>query len=430
MISTEQLYQIFKKHRSICTDSRRVSKDSIFFALKGDNFDGNAYAENALHLGCAYAVVDDPKVVSSDKFLLVKDALKALQDLAAFHRRTIKIPFVAITGTNGKTTTKELVSSVLAQKFRVIATKGNMNNHIGVPLTILSMNHTTDMGIIEMGASHQGDIAELCAIAQPDYGIITNVGKAHLEGFGSEEIIRKTKGELYDYLKQNNGVVFINGENPTLISMLGHYSGIKYGNTDDSFCTGKLTSKEMYVGIEWQCNDNSGLAISNLIGDYNFENILAAICLGNYFNISPTIIDKTIGSYTPSNNRSQWVRGRRNHLILDFYNANPTSMAIAIDNFMQYQAPKKCLILGDMLELGNCSESEHQQIISMINHVDYEDVFFVGENFLQLKRNNPFLFFENVETLNKYLAKNPPTGSLILVKGSRGIKLEKCIDYL
>ena len=198
MISTEQLYQIFKKHRSICTDSRRVSKDSIFFALKGDNFDGNAYAENALHLGCAYAVVDDPKVVSSDKFLLVKDALKALQDLAAFHRRTIKIPIVAITGTNGKTTTKELVSSVLAQKFRVIATKGNMNNHIGVPLTILSMNHTTDMGIIEMGASHQGDIAELCAIAQPDYGIITNVGKAHLEGFGSEEIIRKTKGELYD----------------------------------------------------------------------------------------------------------------------------------------------------------------------------------------------------------------------------------------
>lgn len=430
MISTSELYQLFKKHRIICTDSRRVAKDAIFFALKGDNFDGNTYARMAIDKGCSFAVVDDAAVVDCDRMLLVDDVLKALQQLAAFHRRSLNIPILAITGTNGKTTTKELVSALLAQKFRLIATKGNMNNHIGVPLTLLQMNYTTDMGVIEMGASHVGEIAELCEIAQPDYGIITNIGKAHLEGFGSYENIIKTKGELYDYLKRKGGVVFLNGENAILKKIIGSYSHVEYGNTEKSYCRGTITHKEMFVGIEWECQENTGLAYSNLIGDYNFENIMAAICVGNYFGISSTIIDKTIASYTPSNNRSQWVRGRRNHLVLDFYNANPTSMAAAISNFQDYDYPKKCYVIGDMLELGDVADEEHAGILDMLKGIWHSDVFLVGKHFMKYNNRSEFLFFENVELLNKYLAKNPPSGSLILIKGSRGIRLEKCIDYL
>ncbi|NLA23794.1 MAG: UDP-N-acetylmuramoyl-tripeptide--D-alanyl-D-alanine ligase [Bacteroidales bacterium] len=430
MNNIEDLYKIFKECKNICTDSRRVRKDSLFFALKGENFDGNKYAEKALNLGCAYAVVDDANYVISEKYILVKDVLKTLQELAKYHRQRLNIPIIAITGTNGKTTTKELISSVLAQRFRLIATKGNMNNHIGVPLTILSMNHTTDFGVIEMGASSKGEISLLCEIAQPNYGLITNIGRAHLEGFKTEEVIAQTKKELYDYLTQNEGVIFVNDENPKLKDLLGDYQAIKYGNTENSNCKGKLVTRELYVGVEWECANNKGLAFSNLIGEYNFENILAAICIGNYFSISSIILDKTISAYIPSNNRSQWVMGRRNQLILDFYNANPTSMKLAIENFIQYQANKKILILGDMLELGIYSDEEHNNILEMIDYFHYEDVFLIGQEFYNQRKGHPYIFFEDVNQLNKYLVKNPPSGSLILVKGSRGIKLEKCIDYL
>ncbi|MBP7076132.1 MAG: UDP-N-acetylmuramoyl-tripeptide--D-alanyl-D-alanine ligase [Bacteroidales bacterium] len=430
MVTTEQLYKIFLKTRSVCTDSRRVTPGSVFFALSGENFDGNNFAAQAIEMGCAYAVVDKPAVALNDKYLVVNNVLQALQDLARHHRKQLRIPVIAITGTNGKTTTKELISAILSKKFRVNATRGNMNNHIGVPLTILSMNHTTDMGVVEMGANHPGEIALLCDIAQPNYGLITNIGKAHLEGFGSVEAIIKTKAELYDYLMGHEGIIFLNNENPILKKLVGSYPSVNYGVSDESFCYGKITYKEIYVGVDWICGQNTGLAYSFLIGDYNFENILSAIAIGNYFNIAGSIIDKTISTYTPSNNRSQWVKGRRNQLILDLYNANPTSMMAAIINFNNYDNTKKCMILGDMLELGTDSEKEHHTILDFIHNSEYSDVYLVGSVFSNFKDKFSYHFFESTELLSKYFSKNPPTGYLILLKGSRGMKLEKCVDYL
>lgn len=430
MTTTEKLYQIFKSCRSVNTDSRIIQPDSIFFALKGDNFDGNKFVEDAVRNGCRAAVTSDKRIADEDKIFYVPDTLKELQNLANLHRRKLGIPIIAITGTNGKTTTKELISAVLAQKLRVSYTGGNKNNHIGVPLTLLAMNHTVDIGVIEMGANHPGEIKALCEIAEPDYGLITNIGKAHLEGFGSLEGVKKTKGELYDYLKQKNAVIFGNSDNPILKELLGNYSAVTYGTNENVFCRGVYGEIALQASVKWCCNSASGLAKSNLIGAYNFENILAAIVIGSYFDVPGTAIDAAISCYFPRNNRSQLVKTSRNTLILDFYNANPTSMEAAINNFDHINDKNKCLILGDMLELGNDAEMEHKQILDQVDDRNFKKVFLVGSLFSKFKNEYEFTFFKTVEELASHIVKHPETGKFFLIKGSRAIRLEKCTDYL
>ncbi len=430
MTNIEQLYNLFIDSAGVCTDSRRVTKNTLFFALKGENFDGNSHAIDALEKGCKYAIVDDKNLKNTNSCILVDDVLKTLQQLAHHHRKKLNIPIIAITGTNGKTTTKELVATILAQKYRIAATKGNLNNHIGVPLTLLRMNNTIDYGIVELGASSLGEIAELCKICAPNYGLITNIGKAHLKGFGSLENIQNAKAELYEYLESTKGVVFLNKDNKTLKKMIGSYSYIDYGTTPDCYCYGNILHKEMYVGINWSCQNNSGSAYSNLIGDYNFENILAAVTIANHFNIAPSIIDKTLDTYFPRNNRSQLVRGMRNILIMDLYNANPTSMEAAIVTFNKNSDAKKALVLGDMLELGADSEYEHEKILKLINDSGYEEVFLVGNIFAKFKEKYPFIYFNTAKELSQYFLKHPLCGKTILIKGSRGIQLEKCTDFL
>ncbi|MDD2387154.1 MAG: UDP-N-acetylmuramoyl-tripeptide--D-alanyl-D-alanine ligase [Bacteroidales bacterium] len=430
MNTIEQIYAIFKVCKKINTDSRIITPNSIFFALKGDNFDGNKYVEDALAKGSIAAVTSDKRFKDIDNIFIVSDTLKALQDLANYHRRQLKIPIIGITGSNGKTTTKELLASVLAQKLRVAYTGGNKNNHIGVPLTLLAMNHTVDIGIIEMGANHKGEIKTLCEIAEPEYGLITNIGKAHLEGFGSIENIKQTKGELYDYLKKNQGIIFSNIDNEILNELLNTYSSVSYGQSEKSYCQGIYTEFGYEAAVKWEANNQKGLAKSNLIGAYNFENILAAITVGSYFNVPETAIDNAIACYYPRNNRSQHVKTIRNSLILDFYNANPTSMIAAIDNFDRIVEKNKCLILGDMLELGVDSIKEHKMILEKIEDMNFRKVYLVGSEFYNFNNKYEFIFFKKVEDLALQLVKKPEIGKFFLIKGSRGIKLEKCTDYL
>lgn len=430
MSNTEKIYNYYKQCKSICTDSRSVSKGSIFFALKGDNFDGNKYVLEALEKGCGAAVSSDVNLANYPNVFYASDVLKELQKLANYHRKQLNIPIIAITGTNGKTTTKELVAAVLAKQYRVAYTSGNRNNHIGVPLTLLSMNQTVDVGIIEMGANHIGEIKSLCEIAEPSMGLITNIGKAHLEGFKSIENVMQAKSELYDYLKDNNGVVFCNNDNQTLLNLLGDYINISYGSKGNYFCHGKYIEKSLLASVKWTSQHESGIANTNLIGEYNFENILAAITIGRYFKVPGTAIDIAIQNYFPRNNRSQLVKTRRNSLILDFYNANPTSMMAAINNFENITVQNKGFILGDMLELGTDSLEEHKKILEYIKKLKFKKVFLVGEMFYNFKNEYDFLFFNNVEALAQFFVKEPENASFILVKGSRGIKLEKCIDYL
>jgi UDP-N-acetylmuramoyl-tripeptide--D-alanyl-D-alanine ligase len=430
MTNIEQLYNLFLESAGICTDSRRVTKNTLFFALKGENFDGNMHAVDALEKGCKYAIVDDINLKNTNSCIVVDDVLKTLQKLALYHRKKLNIPILAITGTNGKTTTKELVATILAQKYRVAATKGNFNNHIGVPLTLLRMNNTIDYGIVELGASSLGEIAKLCEICAPNYGLITNVGKAHLKGFGSFENIQIAKAELYRYIQSTKGVVFLNKDNQLLKKMIGTYSYIDYGTSPDCYCYGNMINKEMYVGINWTCQNNSGNAYTNLIGTYNFENILAAVTVGNFFNVASSLIDKTLSTYLPRNNRSQLVRGMRNILIMDLYNANPTSMQAAIDNFNDYPETRKALILGDMLELGEGSDSEHEKILKLISQYEYSEVYLVGKKFAKFKNKYPFLYYDSAKDLSNHFLKHPLCGRTVLIKGSRGIQLEKCTDFL
>ncbi len=430
MSNIEQIYSIFKSCKSINTDTRIKQPNSLFFALKGENFDGNKFVQEAFDNGCKAAVVSDPKLKNMENVFLVEDTLKTLQKLANYHRKKLGIPILAITGTNGKTTTKDLISSVMAQKLRVSYTSGNKNNHIGVPLTILAMNHTVDFGIIEMGANHQGEIKTLCEITDPDYGLITNIGKAHLEGFGSIENIKQTKGELYEYLKQKNGVIFSNIDNPILNDLLSGYESFTYGASDKANCVGTYKEVGLKAIIEWQSSTQKGIAKSNLIGDYNFENILAAITIGVYFKVPGTAIDQAISSYNPRNNRSQLVKTLRNSLILDFYNANPTSMSASIDNFNKIKDRNKCLILGDMLELGNDSADEHKKILDKVESSNFRKIFLVGKEFYKFNDKYEFKFFKNVEDLAGFLVKHPEISNFFLIKGSRGVKLEKCVDYL
>lgn len=429
------LYEILKEHPIVTTDSRNTPKGSIFFALKGARFNGNQYATKALESGCSYAIVDEAEYAISPNIILVNDCLKTLQQLANYHRNILKIPIIAITGTNGKTTTKELVTSVLSKEHKTISTEGNLNNHIGVPLTLLRMKKDDEIAVIEMGANHIGEIKTLCEIAEPNYGLITNIGHAHLEGFGSYENIIRTKGELYDYIRtRKEGKLFVDYDNPILRKLSENITSIYYGleNDNEQFVTGKVISANPYLTFQWKMAKNYHTVETKLIGDYNLSNALAAITIGKYFGINGDLISKAISEYKPNNNRSQLKETNKNMLIVDSYNANPTSMLAALQNFEHMNVKNKVLILGEMKELGSDSRMEHQRIIDYIQHHEFSKVFLVGENFKHIipTSNNFFTNFANVNELLEYLQKNPIEGNYVLLKGSRGVQLEKAIEFL
>ena len=436
-MTTKQLYQIYLKHPVICTDTRKITESCLFFALKGENFDANEFASKALDSGAAYAIVDDERYVINDRYLLVGDVLKALQDLSAFHRKQLKIPVIGITGTNGKTTTKELIKSVLSQHCRIYATEGNLNNHIGVPLTLLSIREDCDIAIIEMGANHQKEIEFLCGLAQPGYGLITNVGKAHLEGFGSIEGVKIAKGELYEYLAQTNGTVFINTDNPSLVDMSRDRDVkniVGYGKGATNYISGGLKEVSPSLTVEWQLKAQEDESIytaeSNLPGIYNFENILAAICIGSFFKLSTEQINGGIKAYLPQNNRSQIVKTENNTLICDYYNANPSSMMVALDNLEAVPAEQKAMILGDMFELGADAPMEHRFVLDKAMQTASSRRIFVGEEFFRMKSSFDAEFYKNTLDASEGIRKNPIKKSTILLKGSRGMKLESLVSQL
>lgn len=439
-MNAEFLYQKYLQSSAICTDTRQITPGCMFFALKGDNFDGNAFALKALEDGAKWVVVDDPSVKTDDRFILTDNVLNALQDLARHHRKQLNIPFIAITGTNGKTTTKELLYSVLSQHCKTYATAGNLNNHIGVPLTILSIPVSAEIAIIEMGANHQKEIALLCSIAQPSHGLITNVGKAHLEGFGSFEGVKIAKGELYEYLAQNNGIAFINSDNRHLVDMSRDRNVqniVQYGSSADNYVSGAIANASPFLSVAWhreamELDDQTHLAQSNLTGAYNLENILAVICIGTFFRLSADQINRGIEVYKPSNNRSQITKTEKNTLICDFYNANPSSMKVALDNLRNAPEKQKAFILGDMFELGKEAETEHKLVVEEAIHLKAQRSIFVGEEFYRLRdqfQDNAEFYRTTTEAYNG-LKANSLTDFLILIKGSRGMKLEMLTGIL
>lgn len=441
-MNTPKLYELFVKYPKICTDSRKAESGSLFFALKGENFDGNQHAEKALET-CEYAIVDDPSVVKSNYYILVEDALYKLQRLAKYHRKRLGLPIIAITGTNGKTTTKELIARVMAKKYKVGFTQGNLNNHIGVPLTLLSFTSEHQFGIVEMGANHIGEIALLCKIASPDFGIITNVGKAHLEGFGSFEGVRKAKAELYQYLYENDGVAFVNYDNEHLEDMKPPHSIVYYGTKGFTHCQGRIEENGMLLSLRWIGNDDitndddvvdwtkhGKLIHTKLIGQYNFENVMAAICVGDNFNVHDCFINEAIEGYNPENNRSQLVSTENNTLIVDSYNANPTSMKAALENFHQLDVKNKVVILGDMFELGSASIREHGALVGQLTSYNFQQTILVGENFFNYDGQKGLIFIKSNEELLTFLKENNFLNKNILIKGSRGMKMEKVLAFL
>lgn len=424
-----EIYELFLKHTIITTDSRNCPEGSIFFALKGDNFNGNQYARSALEKGCSYAIVDEAEFANSENIILVDDCLLALQQLANFHRRKLKTPIIGITGTNGKTTTKELVAAVLAKEFNVLFTQGNFNNHIGVPLTLLKLTPETEIAVVEMGANHVGEIKILVDIAEPNFGLITNVGRAHLEGFGSFDNIIKTKTELYDFIRnKKNGKLFVDIDNPILKEKSEGITAVTYGTDPDAFLRGRVIGNNPFIELEWTFLDHSYRVQTNLIGEYNFSNVMAAIAVGKFLGVKADDICDALAAYKPTNNRSQLMKTDSNTLIIDAYNANPTSMLAALANFNQIKGSKKAVILGDMLELGEESDLEHEKIIDFIEKSLYEKIYLVGGQFKKLSHNSPA--FSTVEELVEALKNDPLSGYTLLVKGSHGIHLEKCIDVL
>lgn len=428
METVESLYEIYKTHPIITTDTRKCVPGSLFFALKGDRFNGNEFAQNAIDSGCAYAIIDEPEYVTDKRILYVENCLRTLQDLARYHRRVLGIPIIGITGTNGKTTTKELTAACLSQRFETLATEGNLNNHIGVPLTLLKLTPSHQLAVIEMGANHQGEIKTLAGIAEPDYGLITNVGKAHLEGFGSFEGVIRTKCELYDYLRENNGHIFIHHENKYLQPQSNGIEKTEYGEEDGLYIRGKLTSCSPFLSLEYQHKEKNIPVDTHLIGSYNLTNVLAAVAIAAYFGVPDEKIKQALEKYEPHNKRSQLQETSHNTLILDAYNANPTSMNAAIDNFLSMKTSKKAVILGDMRELGNDSEKEHKIIIDRLKNSGFDKILLAGNEFL--KTCGPLTCFGTTDTLIEELKKHPLEGYTILIKGSRGMQLEKCIEYL
>jgi len=419
-MNIEDLYSLYKKSYLVDTDTRNIRKNSLFFALKGANFNGNKFAQQALDKGASYSIVDEviDQKTTSKNIIIVANVLQTLQDLANYHRLQLGIPIISLTGSNGKTTTKELINAVLSKKYKTLATFGNLNNHIGVPLTLLSLTKETEIGIIEMGANHHNEIATLSKIVAPDFGYITNFGKAHLEGFGSVEGVIEAKSELYDFLLTNSKHIFVNP-----------FDNIQVEKTQKGNCiyfdkNTKLTSSNPFVTLTYKGH----LINSNLIGDYNYNNIVAAITIGEYFNVATTKIIEAIENYIPKNNRSQIINTTSNQIILDAYNANPSSMEVAIKNFSKLEATKKVLILGDMFELGKDSVSEHNFIADLSNNLSFHEILLVGENFH--KTTNNLKKFITFEALKDYVISNQFTETSILIKGSRGMKLERLLDYI
>ncbi len=426
--SRKSLLELFLKHKSVSTDTRKIKNGSIFFALKGTNFNGNQFAKEALKAGAAISIVDEVDKIEGDHIYLVEDVLLALQNLAHDYRQTFDIPFIGITGTNGKTTTKELLHAVLNEKYHCYATKGNFNNHIGVPLTLLELTDKHEIAIIEMGANKLKDIEELCQIANPTHGIITNVGKAHLEGFGSFEGVKKTKGELYDYMNQKDGPIFINADNEHLQEMaLDVKQRISYSTHSKAELNGELTDNGLFLNFRWSNKEfQSEVVKTQLSGAYNLENMMAAVAIGTYFSVPTDQISHAISNYAPSNNRSQIEHTETNTLILDAYNANLTSTKAALENLSGLNHDKKWFVLGDMLELGDESKNAHQEIIEL-SKANNLNGFFVGAEYAAAGASP--VFMSNQELITE-LQKNPIKNQLILIKGSRGIKLESIVEFL
>ena len=435
-MSIKAIYELFRQHPHITTDTRKCLPDSIFVALKGEHFDGNTFVEQALENGCAFAITDASGCPQHPRMIKVNNALQTLQELARHHRKQFNIPIIGITGTNGKTTTKELISSVLSSTYRVLYTQGNLNNHIGVPLTLLQLTSDHDMAVIEMGANHPGEIGELAAIALPTHGLITNVGKAHLEGFGSLENIIKTKGELYDFLAKTSGTLFINSGNATLVEMANQRRGMKHityrvqeKNPGDNVVIGSaIPSTTPFLQLQWKTNQETYPMLTQLIGKYNLENLLAAITIGITFQIPGEKIVQAIESYMPQNNRSQFKLTDKNRLIIDTYNANPTSMMAALENFSEWDTSPKAVLLGDMKELGENSRAEHQKIIDFIEKKSFDKTILCGAHFASIP--SPFACFPETNLLIEHLKTHPLQGYSVLIKGSRSIRLEKVIDFL
>ncbi|WP_373815254.1 UDP-N-acetylmuramoyl-tripeptide--D-alanyl-D-alanine ligase [Porphyromonas loveana] len=432
-MTIEQLYDAYLAHPIVTTDSRRTPQDSLFFALKGELFDGNQYAASALEQGCALAVVDDPAVVRDERYLLVEDVLTALQQLAALHRSRLGTPVIGITGTNGKTTTKELMAAVLSSTYHILYTEGNLNNHIGVPLTLLRLRPEHQIAIVEMGANKPGDIAELTAIARPDYGLITNIGRAHLQGFGSLEGVRRTKGELYDHVRAAGGALFLHTDDDTLVAMAEGMDYVSYGTSPAATVQGRLSPQQdsPYLSFDLVDGMNGKRVTTRLVGDYNLPNALAAVAAGRFFDVPDEAIVSALASYKPGNNRSQWMETERgNSLIVDAYNANPVSMRAALDNFDTIRTDKMpVLILGDMNELGAESAAEHAALLRRIREGRSNRVLLCGPCLMAMEQDFPegAMGFADHVALAHYLEEHPIHDSLILLKGSHGIHLENII---
>jgi UDP-N-acetylmuramoyl-tripeptide--D-alanyl-D-alanine ligase len=438
-MTTDQLYQLYLQHPVISTDTRKISPGCIFFALKGEKFDANTFAKQAIAEGAACAVIDNRAYRSGEQYILVDDTLLALQDLARHHRRQLRIPVIGLTGTNGKTTTKELINAVLSQHFNTYATQGNLNNHIGVPLSILSINSTHQAAVIEMGANHQKEIELLSGISQPSHGLITNVGKAHLEGFGGVEGVKKGKGELYDFLKASGGVAFVNGDDKTLMEMKEQRdmtNVVYYGNKEaTSLVSGRIIDNSPLLTLEWtdRYSGKNYEVKTQLTGEYNLPNILAAICIGICFKLSPGEINAGISGYQPKNNRSQIVQTATNTLICDYYNANPSSMAVAIENLGKIEAKHKVLVLGDMFEMGDEAAAEHAAIIRKAMETPVNERIFIGTEFAGQKsevgsQKSDAVFYPIVEEAIEALKANPIRNATVLIKGSRGMALERLVE--
>ena len=420
-----QLHKLFLKFPQITTDTRKIEESSLFFALKGPNFNGNKFAKDAIEKGASYAIVDEKEFQTAGNIILVKDVLQTLQELAIFHRNYSSVKVISLTGSNGKTTTKELINTVLSKKYKTIATKGNLNNHIGVPLTLLSIKEDTEIAIVEMGANHQGEIAFLADLAQPDFGYITNYGKAHLEGFGGIEGVIKGKNELYNYLIKNDKHIFFNAENTIQKEKLTPYTNkTGFSEKDHKFyCIDFITANPFVI-----LNAEDTRITSQLVGKYNFPNCCAAILMGKYFNVPLNAIKEAIESFIPDNNRSQILHKNNHHIILDAYNANPTSMIAALENLNSIEASTKTLFLGDMFELGESAALEHQAIADLAKEIGFKNVYLIGENFYTSK--TEYQKFKTFEDLEQHLSKIELQKSTILIKGSRGMALERILKIL
>jgi UDP-N-acetylmuramoyl-tripeptide--D-alanyl-D-alanine ligase len=422
------LYQLYLQHPSIQTDTRKLKTGDIYFALKGPNFNGNVFAKQALAAGAAYAVVDEAAYVSGSNCILVPDVLTTLQELAQLHRRQFDIPFIAITGSNGKTTTKELITAALRRRFITYATEGNLNNHIGIPLTILKIKNDAEMAVIEMGANHQKEIAGYCLIAMPTHGIITNCGKAHIEGFGGMEGVRKGKGELYDYLRANSGTIFRNSDLDYLEEMAhGIAKQITYGSANAAYI-GKPVMDGVLLQVAVLTAHAETTLQTNLVGDYNFPNVMVALAVGLHFGIAVDDIRDAIAAYNPDNSRSQWLQKGTNKIILDAYNANPTSMRAAIINFASTDLENKMLWIGGMKEMGADELKEHKELVALIANYKWRSVVLVGKEFKDI--NGISDWFENAAAAAAYIKENQPANSAILIKGSRGSRMELLLDAL